>query len=66
MSYSHLTIEKRYHINAYKSAGYKNNAIAKKLNEMELPTSMVTCFNEDWSLNNDIKNNTYQAKQERF
>lgn len=32
MSYSHLTIEKRYHINAYKSAGYKNNAIAKKLN----------------------------------
>lgn len=32
MSYSHLTIEQRYHINAYKSAGYKNNAIAKKLN----------------------------------
>ena len=32
MSYSHLTIEKRYHINAYKSAGYKNNTIAKKLN----------------------------------
>lgn len=32
MSYSHLTIEGRYHIRAYKSAGYKNNAIAKMLN----------------------------------
>ncbi len=32
MSYTHLTIEGRYHITAYKSAGYKNNAIAKMLN----------------------------------
>lgn len=32
MLYSHLTIEKRYQINAYKQAGYRNYEIAKKLN----------------------------------
>jgi len=32
MSYSHLTIEKRYQINAYKRAGYKNYEIAKEIN----------------------------------
>ncbi len=31
MCYKHLTIEERYHIQAYKKAGYKNNMIAKDL-----------------------------------
>ena len=32
MLYSHLTIEERYQINAYKRAGYKNYEIAKEIN----------------------------------
>lgn len=31
MSYRHLTLEERYHIQAYKEAGYKQNEIAKKI-----------------------------------
>lgn len=31
MSYRHLTIQERYQINAYKSAGYKNCKIAEKI-----------------------------------
>ncbi len=31
MSYKHLTLEERYHIQAYKEAGYKQNEIAKEL-----------------------------------
>ena len=31
MSYKHLTLEERYHIQAYKEAGYKQNEIAKKI-----------------------------------
>jgi len=31
MSYKHLTLEERYHIQAYKEAGYKQNKIAEKL-----------------------------------
>lgn len=31
MSYKHLTLEERYHIQAYKSRGYKNKEIAKQL-----------------------------------
>jgi len=31
MSYKHLTLEERYHIQAYKSRGYKNIEIAKQL-----------------------------------
>ena len=31
MCYKHLTIEKRYHIQAYKEAGYKQKEIAEKL-----------------------------------
>lgn len=31
MSYKHLTIEERYHIQAFKKAGYKRNQIAKEL-----------------------------------
>lgn len=31
MSYKHLTLEERYHIEAYKEAGYKQNDIAKKI-----------------------------------
>ncbi len=31
MCYQHLTIEKRYHIQAYKKAGYKQNEIAKEI-----------------------------------
>ena len=31
MSYKHLTLEGRYHIQAYKSRGYKNKEIAKEL-----------------------------------
>ena len=31
MSYRHLTLEERYHIQAYKEAGYKQNQIAKKI-----------------------------------
>ena len=32
MKYKHLTLEKRYQIQAYKEAGFKKNEIAKKLN----------------------------------
>jgi len=32
MCYKHLTIEKRYHIQAYKEAGFSKSEIAKKLN----------------------------------
>ena len=32
MSYKHLTIEERYHIQAYKELGFAKNEIAKKLN----------------------------------
>ena len=35
MRYKHLTIEERYHIQAYKKAGYKNNMIAKDLGVSE-------------------------------
>jgi IS30 family transposase len=31
MSYKHLTLEERYHIQAYKKAGYKQKAIAQEL-----------------------------------
>jgi IS30 family transposase len=31
MRYKHLTLEERYHIQAYKEAGYKQNKIAEKL-----------------------------------
>ena len=31
--YQHLTIEERYHIQAYKKAGYKNSEIAKEINK---------------------------------
>jgi len=31
MSYKHLTLKERYHIQAYKEAGYKQNEIAKKI-----------------------------------
>jgi IS30 family transposase len=31
LKYKHLTIEERYHIQAFKKAGYKNNKIAKDL-----------------------------------
>ena len=31
MSYKHLTLEERYHIQAYKEAGYKQNEIANKI-----------------------------------
>jgi IS30 family transposase len=31
MSYKHLTLRERYHIQAYKSRGYKNKEIAKQL-----------------------------------
>jgi len=31
MSYKHLTLQERYHIQAYKSIGYTNKAIAQKL-----------------------------------
>jgi len=31
MCYQHLTIEKRYHIQAYRKAGYKQNEIAKEI-----------------------------------
>ncbi len=31
MSYRHLTLEERYHIQAYKEAGYTQNDIAKKI-----------------------------------
>ena len=32
MSYKHLTLEERYHIQAYKEAGYLQKEIARKLN----------------------------------
>ena len=31
MSYKHLTLKERYHIQAYKEAGYKQNKIAEKI-----------------------------------
>lgn len=32
MEYKHLTLEKRYQIQAYKEAGFQKSEIAKKLN----------------------------------
>jgi len=61
MKYKHLTIEERYHIQAYKKAGYTQKAIAKELNVSPSTISRELKRNSSTQRKNYSANNAHKV-----